>query len=261
MKITKYLMGLALVTAGMLAASCDTENIGATYEPKEANVTFLSEQPEIELQEANAIIPVKVVRANAKGAYTAHYTFTGDSYFSDPNNGTVSFEDGQGSAYINIKATNLEPGKKINFTVTLSDADVATADTVLNNGIYKTTYTVMRVYTWIDFGKGSILSQAWADDPASPVSWELDFQKAEGFEVYKALSVYEEDKHIIIKINGDKAIVEPQPAWNYGDKEGDAFVKGEGTVSGKTVTLALEHYVPSANNYSFGVYTEIFTLP
>ena len=51
MKLGKYILGLALVAAGL--TSCDQDNIGAIYEPKVANITFLAaEQSTLTQEEA-----------------------------------------------------------------------------------------------------------------------------------------------------------------------------------------------------------------
>lgn len=253
MKTSKYLMGLAIVAASLLTASCDTDNKGAIYEPQTENVTFLSSGVEVEASGSEVSVPVKVVRANTSGAYTAHYTLTSDNAeITDANGGTVTFAEGQGSADITVNATGLKPGNTYTATITLSDADQATADTTLNNGVYTTKVTITVAYVWTDLGVGSIKSGAFED------SWQVEFQKADGFTVYKAKDLYENGHDIIIAVDGNKATVAQQYAWTSGDY-GEVDVKGSGTVDGKTINLTLEHFVPGVG--SFGAYSEVITLP
>lgn len=156
MKINKYILGLAVVVLGGFT-SCNTDVEGEYYKTGLDNVSFdvASQSLSVTVDESTVTIPVKVTRGNVASAYTAKYTAqaTAEGIFSDDCNGTINFEAGQGTAVINVKAANLEKEVAYTYTLTLSDADVATADTITNTQIAKTTITVQREGDWTEWKK------------------------------------------------------------------------------------------------------------
>ena len=156
MKINKYILGLAVVVLGGFT-SCNTDVEGEYYKTGLDNVSFdvASQSLSVTVDESTVTIPVKVTRGNVASAYTAKYTAqaTAEGIFSDDCNGTINFEAGQGTAVINVKAANLEKEVAYTYTLTLSDADVATADTITKTQIAKTTITVQREGDWTEWKK------------------------------------------------------------------------------------------------------------
>lgn len=187
MKITKYLFAFAAVTMGLLT-SCDTDNEGAIYTPENVNVSFAQEEPDqILTQDASYTIPVRLVRSDASSEYTARYTFTSadEGIFTDPNGGTVTFAAGEGSKTINIEAANMEKGTEYSATLTLSDADVAVADTTRNNMVASTTISIMCDYNWESAGSGTFTDGIFEQGTTT-----VQVRHAEGTDIYRIYQPY-----------------------------------------------------------------------
>ena len=156
MKINKYFLGLAVAIIGGLT-SCNTDVEGDRYSTGRDNVSFeaASKSLSVPVEESTATIAVKLTRGNVASAYTAKYvaTASADGIFTDDCNGVVNFEAGQGTATINVKAANLEKEVKYTYTMVLSDADIATADTVTNTQITEYTITIQREGDWTEWKK------------------------------------------------------------------------------------------------------------
>lgn len=168
MKINKLFLGLAVVFAGCLAA-CNTDVEGEYYSPKTENVAFEVEKTSVLLPktETSGIVPIRVIRSNTAGAYTAHYTAvaSNEGIFSDDCNGTVNFADGEGFATINVKADNLEKEVPYKYTMTLSPADTLTVDTVSTHKFKQIVITVQREGDWILIGTGKFYDTwLWGGD-------------------------------------------------------------------------------------------------
>ncbi len=180
MKIYQYIIGLTLLAASM--TSCDTDNVGTTYNPTTQNISFDSENAASVTTTANEVdIKVMVSRNIKQGEYTAHYTLDAseDGIFTDANNGAIKFADGQSIAYISLKASNFVRGEEYTATLTLSDADIETTDPVIGNPIYTTTVTVASDYTWTELGTGYYYSELFGE------GWDQPILKAVEANVYK----------------------------------------------------------------------------
>lgn len=156
MKINKYFLGLAVAIMGGLT-SCNTDVEGEYYKTGQDNVSFeiASKSLSVPVAESSVTIPVTLTRGNVATAYSAKYVATASAagIFSDDGNGVVNFEAGQGTATINVKAANLEKEVKYTYTLKLSDADIATADTITETQIPAITITVQREGDWTEWKK------------------------------------------------------------------------------------------------------------
>lgn len=270
MKSRKLIIGLIIVVAWLLT-SCNQDNVGAKYTPTTQNISFEIETPEhILAKESSIEVPVRVIRSLSDGSYTAHYTITGneDGYFSDPNNGSITFEAGQTIAIIHLTLKNMEGGEEYECTLNLSDEDIATADEILNNAKPKTTIRVKCDYEWEACADGYFYSYSFEDE------WDEELEKAVGFNVYKMKDLFEEGADVIVKIKDDNTVeVKSQFAWtdssygkiyvigNYDDKNNGyagIYIPEE-----KKVLMYLNHYIPGWGiiDGSYGTFEEVLILP
>ena len=118
MKLGKYILGLALVAAGL--TSCDQDNIGAIYEPKAANISFLAAEQNTLTQEETLTVPVAIGRATTNGTYTANVTMTDASEGVSLKSQQVTFADGEGMAYAIVEFTNMQKGIEYSCSLELS---------------------------------------------------------------------------------------------------------------------------------------------
>ena len=270
MKLNKFILGLLFVVAGLLT-SCDQDNVGAKYTPSTQNISFEMETPEQMVVKTSSVeIPIRVIRSLSESSYTAHYSISGneDGYFSDPNNGSITFETGQTVCIIKLTAQDLEGGEEYECTLNLSEEDIATADEILNNAKSKTTIKVKRDFEWESLGVGHFTSKSFLDE------WNVEVEKAVGINVYKMKDLFQTGADVIAKIKDDNTVeVKPQFAWtdntygkisvvgNYDGKNSGyagVYVPGD-----KTIQMYLNHYVPSWGfvDGSYGTFEETLILP
>ena len=265
MKLNKYILGLSVMVAGLLT-SCDQDNVSAIYEPTNQNISFEAEGPQPILVKAGQTVevPVIVSRSISEGSYTAHYSVSGSDVFADSNNGTVTFEPGQTMAVIKLIASGLEGGEVYECTLSLSDADVATADKGLGSQVAKSVITLKADYVWGEKVMGHQQSQFFSAE------WDQPMQKAQGFNVYKVLEPFADGLDMIFKINSDNTVeVKDQWVWThstYGKVYvvGDYDDKGEGFAGyyypdDNVVLLYLYWYIPGVGG--FGTFGELIYLP
>ncbi|MBR6947043.1 MAG: hypothetical protein IKH53_03725, partial [Muribaculaceae bacterium] len=92
MKLGKYILGLALVAASL--TSCDQDNIGAIYEPKVANVSFIVAEQSATTEAESLTVPVAIGRAITNGSYTANVTISDATDGVTLKSNQVTFNDG-----------------------------------------------------------------------------------------------------------------------------------------------------------------------
>ena len=245
------LISLVLVLA---LVSCDQENIGTLYEPENAYVAFSSPVVSDNVLSAsnNYSVHVQIVRSDL----TAPTTATVSLEMNDNTNGkfalesnSVTFESGKGEAYINIvpvvDPSLLDPLKTYVFNLTITSDN---ASALFNTTTYKASFE----YTPI--GSGTFTSEFFEGE------WTVNIEKLEvgSLILYKAKALYESGNDIIIIVDGENATIAEQKAW-YSEDYGDVYVTGTGTLSGKVLTMTLEHLVP--NFGTWGDFTEVLTLP
>lgn len=170
MKINKLFLGLAVVLMGCMA-SCNTDVEGEYYTPQTENVAFEVNKTSVLLPktESSGTVPIRVVRSNTVGDYTAHYTAvaSNEGIFTDDMNGTINFADGQGYVTINVTASNLEKEVPYTYTMTLSPADTLTIDTLSAHKFKEVKITVQREGDWILIGTGKFYDK-WLFAPEKP---------------------------------------------------------------------------------------------
>lgn len=262
MKLGKYILGLAIVAAGL--TSCDTDNVGAIYEPTEANISFIVAEQSATTEAENLTVPVAIGRAITDGAYTATVTMSDASDGVTLKSNQVTFADGEGMAYAYVDIANMQKGTMYTCTLTLSDDDVKTANTKFGEQVTSTTVNVMCDYNWLSLGNGFYSSPEW---------WEEEFyvpvQQAEGTNIYRLIGLFQSGYDIQFTIDGSTVNVAPQASW-YHSSYGDVWLVGDAndTADGyagtydaatKKVTFILYHYVPGVGG--FGTFVDTLTMP
>jgi hypothetical protein len=182
MKLGKYILGLALIAAGL--TSCDQENLGAIYEPKVANITFMNSSQSSLTDQATIEVPVALSRAITNGEYTANITFSGSEGMSLKSN-QVTFAPGEGIAYATVVVNGMTPGNEYKGKLTLSDADAATANTEFGAQITSATVTVMCDYNWVSAGTCTFVD-GWYTNMFSADN--VPVKHAEGTNIYRLVS-------------------------------------------------------------------------
>ena len=214
MKLGKYILGLALVAAGL--TSCDQENVGAIYEPTVANISFVQSEQSTITKEATIEVPVAISRATTNDAYTANVTLSDASAGMTLKSNQVSFAPGEGLAYATVVVSNMEPGKKYEGTLTLSAADAGTKNNEFGEQVTTTTVTVQCDYNWIDAGMAHFVDYNWED------GWEADVPviNAERTNIYRIVDplkvIYGDANGTYFEFyrNADGSISVPEGYWN-----------------------------------------------
>ena len=183
MKLGKYILGLALVAAGL--TSCDQENVGAIYEPTVANVSFFGEEQSTLTDQTSIEVPVAISRATTNGEYTATVTLSDYSEGVSLKSEQVTFADGEGMAYAIVVVNNMKQGNEYKGTLTLSDKDKATANTEFGEQVTSTTVKVMCDYNWISAGTCTFVDYTWEDGYSAE---NVPVLNGEGSNVYRIVS-------------------------------------------------------------------------
>lgn len=279
MKLNKIKLFVLAILAGGLFTACNTDNEAAIYDVTTPNISFVDPAIETLTSEASATVKVRVTRFGKSGSYTVHYTGVAseEGIFTDENNGEVTFNDGEGVAYITLKADNMEKGNSYEYTLTLSDDDVATVDETIGHPITEATVVVECDYTWQLVATGTY---------QSPYNFETEwaqeiYQAEEDPSVYKfnlasmadtgGIPMY--DMKLTIDDEG-KIIVPFQKGWvypGYGDvyvagnfnddiySDDPSYIAGSWDKENGVMTMYLFHYLASIG-YAFGTIPDYFVF-
>lgn len=188
----KHIKFLAIAFVSMLAlASCNTDQEGPIYTPMSENVSLSQETQSYMTEDAEIDIPVRFVRSDTKNESTIHYTLDSKTadYFSDPNNGQVTFKAGQGVAEVTFKAVNMVKGTTYDAILSLSDDDAAKADTITKNAILKTAISVMCDYEWEDAGTVKFSDTVFGDG-TDTVDVKIKHAVTDDVKLYKLIAPY-----------------------------------------------------------------------
>jgi len=216
MKLGKYILGLALVAAGL--TSCDQENEGAIYEPTVANISFIGSEQSTLTDQTTLEVPVAISRAITSGSYTANVTLSNASDGVSLKSNQVTFADGEGMAYATVVLSGMEQGNEYTGTLTLSDADQATANTTFGEQITSTTVSVMCDYNWVSAGTCNFYDYTFGD---GALGENVPIENGEGSNVYRIISpytyVYPDDgapaHTITFTLNSDGSISMKEGDW------------------------------------------------
>lgn len=185
----KYIIGL-MMFAG-LVTSCNTDNIGGVYTPTAQNISFVSDEAVNTITaESDIEVTISLLRNITKGEYTAHYTLTSEQegVFTDLNGGTVTFADGSAKAYVTLKLNGMEKGNEYKATLTLSDADIETADENIGKPTVITNVTVMCDYEWVPAGTCTFYDNTI--DESTLTAEGVSVENALGTNLYRLVDAY-----------------------------------------------------------------------
>ena len=245
---------LILFAFAVLITSCDQENIGTVYEPGAPYVAFSSPvvSENILTAENNFSVNVQIVRSDLSTSTIAEVSLEMNDNIDgvfDLESSTITFDDGKAEAYVNIVPvvgpSEIDPTKSYVFKLTITSDN---ASELYNTTTYKASFQ----YTPI--GAGNFVSNFVEEE------WPVEIEKLEvgNLILYKAKDLYEAGYNITLIVEDNSVTINPQPAWVSSDY-GLVWAKGSGTITGKVLTLSIEHYVPDLG--SWDEYTETLTLP
>lgn len=190
MKFISKISALLCLLSVVLFTSCEQENEGAIYN-ETAGVTFVSGSLNaITVSADSPYAYIDVLRANGSAAESGKVDITvtvGTDTVADLLTvGDYVFEEGKTQTTIKIDASALEVGVKANVALKLN---------VENNPercISATKVTISKDYSWESMGKGT-----WSDGlicavftVEAGVKWEVEVEKAVGFDVYRMVNAY-----------------------------------------------------------------------
>lgn len=247
----KYLYILGVVSLlPLLFTSCNQDNEGAIYNSTSGNyVSFAQKTINYSFGANESEISVPLYRENTSGAETITLKPINSKVLSLESS-TISFADGQNTAYAKVKA-NLDV---MDYGPTyIAGLKIADAGRISTFGVDSITVSLGRTLTWSTMKQqGTFESEAFGD------IWNVTVQKADQTTFYIINDCYEKGYNIrfdIDKLGNVK--VATQKAWTD-SKYGVVSVSGTGTYANGVATVALNHSVSAG---SFGVFTEKFTIP
>ena len=173
--------------AALFAVSCNVENIGTlyTHEGEDNGVSFThSILANTEISASAKTYSIILGRAVATAAQTVNIASTVGDPIKVPS--SVTFEAGQASAELVLDISNIDVGTT--YTGKLSLANESDYNDL---AIKEVSVTLAKAYTW-----GAYKTVKITDDLVTScfgvqnVTWEVEAEKAEGFEVYRLLDPY-----------------------------------------------------------------------
>lgn len=267
MKKNLYIIvyGLLLV---FFVSSCEKDNVGETYtvatdEPTGLSLLWSTGTLTYKPNVTEATIPV--IRRNASGALTVPIIATYDqTAFTIPT--SVTFADGESQALIKFSIENAKLSKSyaISLALDVDTSKIVTYGTFntgstpatkpMSYGIRKTAITFLKDYEWVTLGQGTLNSSWFAQNGIA-----VQMQKAKGYDVYRAISIYYTGINMMITVSGTTATVAKQLV----DSKYNVYAEGTGTFIDGVFTLSLDfkQYSGTTVVYQELGDVEVITLP
>ena|GEM_PF-81484 len=169
----------------------DVQNIGAEGQ----HISFETATQNMVVYSGGYLeVPVTLTRAVSTNAYRAHVTISNQS---NPNDIILRGEDivfnaGKSTATATIAFRGTEIGNTYSCVLSLSDADIATANPSLGQQITSTTVTVQvknedDEIDWESAGTCTFTDYTWTDDAEGAVAMNIPVQKAVDGNLYRIL--------------------------------------------------------------------------
>ena len=246
---------LLIMLFALALASCDQDNIGAIYEPDGTYVSFASSVVPDNILSAdnNFSVNCVLVRSDLKGSATANIELEMNADIEgvfELENNSVTFEDGIGTAYVKIvpviSPDPLDPTKSYVFNLSLTTDN---ASELFNRANYKAGFKFDYV------GTANFNSEFFED------IWDVEVYKlvVGSKTLYKLKELYDVGIDVTVIAEDNIITIEEQVGWYSNTYESDVHVLGSGTMSGKVLTMTIEHLIPDLGSY--GEYNEVLTLP
>lgn len=183
---------LAIGAAAMIAASCNVENLHTLYtsEGSENNgVTFLQTVlTDTEISAAATSYSLKLGRAVATADQTVALTTSLPADITVPT--SANFAAGEYETELKLTfGPTVAVGKTYKGSIKLANKDDFDKNTAIDSVIV----TFQKAYSWAPYGKVTLTDDLLAGlFGTENVTWKVDAEKAEGFEVYRLLDPYGE---------------------------------------------------------------------
>ena len=195
-KIFKYIL---VLTAGVLAAACDLEQVNEIYVPEndEPNMLY-SVYNELELDASLQSLSIPVTRAKSDGQFTVDLavvlpegiTTTGTAGEADENGKTtyktsVTFAAGESIANVLLDVSAMEVGSQYAGTISFADSTQVN----VNTATFTCAFKLAKAYTWVSLGEGEWFDQfgLMADNYGIQ---KVEVLKADGFDRYRIMGPY-----------------------------------------------------------------------
>lgn len=181
--------------------ACEVENMGTVYTPEgTSEISF--EQEKIYnhvLKDDATVFNIPIIRNVVKEEATIHIEEV--VYGKDENGKTVrnvistgripasvTFAAGEATANIPVDIADIPVGDAFKGTLEFAKADKELYNS--NLAITAVTFDIAKDYVWESIGQGEFFDGWWYEE-----AWdEVEFVKAKGFSVYRALNPYEKAK-------------------------------------------------------------------
>lgn len=173
--------------AALFAVSCNVENIGTKYEHEGSDNGVSFTQGTVantEIGAAETSLVITLGRAVANAAQTVNLESTLPEGVGVPS--SVSFAAGEYAAELVLDISKMAVGKSYKGAISL-----ATESDYNDLAINSVNVTLQKAYTWASYGKVKITDDlVTAAFGVDNLTWSVDAEKAEGFEVYRLLDPY-----------------------------------------------------------------------
>ena len=170
-----------------MLSSCNQDQEGPRYTSENVGLSFTFDSFEMSAPATDPVLSVSVYRSNSDAEYTAPVTVAVEDKKGNPVEGvtadsSVSFAAGSNEGILKVNlGDRLAVGQVVIITVALNKEDVSVG------GVAKTKITAFKEYVFKSLGTGKFV-----DNWASGVVYDVEIQKAEGFNRYRVIDPYKE---------------------------------------------------------------------
>lgn len=198
-----------------LFSSCDKDNEGAIYHSTNEGLSFTaSTLQNTTVTPTDPTFKVEIVRSDASNSYTGSIDCVAQIKKVDLAGVTVSsftFQPGEYKTTATVDISPLAIGQELAVTLTLSDTD-----NVGVGGYASTKLTASKEYNWVSLGTGT-----FADNFAIGKTYNVEIQKAEGFDRWRVIEPYTESMKNDDGGNGDWVGTSSAPYIEFWKTDGD----------------------------------------